>query len=146
VDGPVDQVAAVVEDVDVDAFRQGGGELVELGLYAGDHLAGIRPAQSEDQPLDGLALAVLGHRPVAGQAADLYVGDVGDVYGGPARRGRHNDFAQVVQLRDASLDADQQGLLAVAKATSAVVLVVAREGVAQLSEGDTTGAHLRHVG
>jgi hypothetical protein len=146
VHGLVDQRPPVVEDVDVHAFRQGGGQFVELVLHAGDDLASVGAAQAQHQPLDGLPVAILGHRAVAGEAADLDIGDIGDVDRRPARRHRHHGFTQIVQVRDATLDAYQKRLLTVANAARTVVLVVSRQGGAQLLERDTTGAHPRRVG
>ncbi len=94
-----------------DAVGQRAGDLVELCPNAGDDVARIGAAQSQNEPFDGFGLAALSHGTVPSDRADLDVGHVRDRDGDAVVHG-DDDVLQVVERDDAPLGADEQSLFA----------------------------------
>ncbi len=145
VHGALDEIPPVVKDAGGNPFRQGGLQFRELGPHALDQLAGIGPAQPQDQALDGLVLAVVGHPAIAGDGADAHLGHVAH----PHRLYRvalDHDGAHVLLGLDAALAAHQQGLLAFHQAARAVVAVILRQRLLQVLQAHALGVQAGGVG
>ena len=126
-DRPVHQVGAVVEGLDADAGRQGGAQLVELGLHALGDGARVLAEQHEGDADHHLALAVH-RRGAAAQAraeADITDGRDGDRHA--LRRRADDDRLEIVEALDQAGSADDQLLAIALDVPAAGVLVRAFE-------------------
>ena len=147
--GALDQAATVVERHDLHAFWQAGLDLLQARLHVVHQLARIGTAQSQHQPLHGLALAVLRDAAVACQCAQAHLGHIAHAYGRccglPILRA-HDNGAQIVQAGDAAVAAHQQRLFATEQAPGAVVAVVGGQRVLQLLQRHAPRRQPGHVG
>ena len=142
-DGAPDQSAAVIEDVDRNAFRQRRLKLLQALAHVAHELARIGTAQTEHESLDRLAAAVDRDGAVACELADANAGDVADPDRRPIAR-LDDDRADVVDGADAALDADKRAVLALVDAAGPVVAAVRRdrapEGLGRDAAGGEGGA------
>ncbi len=143
--GALDQVAAVVEGLDAHALWQQRRDLIEPLAHAGHQLRSIGAAQAEYQSLDRLAPTAGRDRAVAGQTAEAHRGHIRHSHQMLLVAVDH-DGAHIVERLQGALGAHQQGLLAVAEATGAVVAVVVAQGGLEIGQTQTVGAQARQVG
>jgi hypothetical protein len=107
------------------------------GLDAGDHALGIGAAQAEHQALHRFALAILGHRAVAGQRAETHLGHIADAHR-HAVFGLQNDARTSSTVTDRPFGTHQQRFLAIVQAAGAVVAVVGFQHGLQLFQRQAT--------
>ena len=137
-DGTPDQSAAVIEDVDRNAFRQRRFKLLQTLADIAHELTRISTAQTEHESLDRLAAAVGRDGAVAGERAYVNAGNVAD----PDRRAiarLDDDGANVVDGADAALDADKRAVLALIDASGSIVTAVRRDGAPERLGRDAAG-------
>ncbi len=134
---PLHQRPAVVEGHQLHTGRQGALDFCKLGLHLGYDLARIRAAQPQHQPFGGFLAAVTRDRAIAREAAEFHLGDFSHAHGHALHIG-DDDIAHVVERADRPLHPHHQGFLAAVDASRTVVAVVARQGLFQAGQLQTT--------
>ena len=136
----VDQRPTVVKNVHVNAFGQGGFQLIKLFLHALYHLLGIRTREAQHQPLHRFVTTALRHHAIAGHGADFHLGQATQ----PNRHcifDGHHDGAQIIKAGDAAFGTDQQHFLAFPQPSGAIVTVVGPHRFFELCHRDTRRRH-----
>ena len=100
-DGFFDQFAAVVEYLDMRAFRQARRQADEPCLHALDDNPRVGAAQTEHQPPNRFAFAIARDDTVSRQGAIAHFGDVADAHDAGRTCGDHHGFDVVERSQPA---------------------------------------------
>ena len=100
VDGPQDQVGAVIDGDDLHAGRQPGLDLLDLGLDPLDDVQGVLPVAHDDDPGDHLPLAVQVGDPPRGCPVPGHLPDVLDADRSAGFAGRDGDVLEILDGLD----------------------------------------------
>ena len=137
-------MAAVVERHDLHAHRQAGRQRSQARFDRFDQVRSIGTTQRDHDALDGFALAIAGHRTVAGQRLHAHLGDIADAYW--YITATNHDAAQVLQRLDGALGAHDQGLFTGLQPAGAVIAVVAFDRIDQIALVQAVGNQQAAVG
>ena len=139
-DGPIDQSAAVVEDIEPHAWGQRGLDLRDPRLDVFDDFAPIGADEHHDDAGDDLAAPVPGHGTLADQRREVDAADVPDPHRDAVLAGLDQHVADLLEALDPALAADQQLLTGTDEVAAAGGRVVALERDEELAQGDVQGA------
>jgi hypothetical protein len=119
-------------------------QLIELFAHRGDNLGGIGAAHRNDDALHRLALAVLGNRTIAGQAAGRDGSDIAEA-NDPASAIGDDLRLQVIDRLHRPDDTDDQRFLAFSQPASAIVAVARHDRAAQIGDRQPGGGQRHRI-
>src|ERR1039457_503243 len=145
INGPFDQVGAVVRDHDLHAGRQSFLQLLDLDLDPVDDLFGVFAVAHDHDAAYGLAFTVHLHQAAPDGATHLDRAEVLDIDRGTAHVGADHDVLQVLLGFDVTAAADQVFGISLFDQPAAHILVGRLDRLHHLAGGDFVGKHFGRV-